>query len=56
MTAVVQTVKASYIASTKYRNRSGNKEVRLIDMLIKIRLILFSQLFNGKCVYQERNL
>ena len=27
MNAVVLTVKASYIASTKYRNKSGNKEV-----------------------------
>ncbi|CAF4006966.1 unnamed protein product, partial [Rotaria sp. Silwood1] len=26
MNAVVLTVKASYIASTKYRNKSGNKE------------------------------
>ena len=30
MNAVVLTVKASYIASTKYRNKSGNKEVKLI--------------------------
>jgi hypothetical protein len=30
MNAVVLTVKASYIASTKYRSKSGNKEVKLI--------------------------
>jgi hypothetical protein len=29
MSSVVLTVKASYIASTKYRNKSGNKEVKL---------------------------
>ena len=46
MTAVVQTVKASYIASTKYRNRSGNKEVRLtfkIEIKINKIVCLFVQ-------------
>jgi catenin alpha len=40
MNAVVLTVKASYIASTKYRNKSGNKEVLLI-MILKKNLINF---------------
>ncbi len=31
MNAVVLTVKASYIASTKYRNKSGNKEVKFYN-------------------------
>jgi len=35
MNAVVLTVKASYIASTKYRNKSGNKEVKLIGFLME---------------------
>jgi len=37
MNAVVLTVKASYIASTKYRNKSGNKEVRLLNHFVSYR-------------------
>ena len=43
MGAVVLTVKASYIASTKYRNKSGNREVRLIK--IEIIIVFFFLLF-----------
>jgi hypothetical protein len=44
MNAVVLTVKASYIASTKYRNKSGNKEVGIgyspfftVDLMCELR-------------------
>lgn len=58
MNAVVLTVKASYIASTKYRNKSGNKEVKFRDFQQQknVHCHRFSRLFNGKCVYQRKNL
>lgn len=40
MNAVVLTVKASYIASTKYRNKSGNKEVSLLEYGIHLIYLL----------------
>ncbi len=49
MNAVVLTVKASYIASTKYRNKSGNKEVKFTKR--KKNLIWFN-FFNLKPVVQ----
>lgn len=44
MNAVVLTVKASYIASTKYRNKSGNKEVKGWIFLFR-NLLQHSRLF-----------
>ena len=43
MGAVVLTVKASYIASTKYRNKSGNREVKLIAIEIINLIFIFNQ-------------
>lgn len=41
MNAVVLTVKTSYIASTKYRNKSGHREVNLIkNYLFNIIVVL----------------
>jgi len=53
MNSVVLTVKASYIASTKYRNKLGNKEVRINCVFFFVQLYLFFLLFAADCTMEN---
>lgn len=54
MNAVVLTVKASYIASTKYRNKTGNKEVKLIRGFILNLIVVFNYSFKPVVQWKMR--
>jgi len=55
MNSVVLTVKASYIASTKYRNKLGNKEVRINCVFFFCSIVfVFSSLVQWKMRLPEK--